>query len=143
MYIEAFQHLDNEPYQPDTSISHVQSIKNTISEHLNVILNNLCLIHKLDKSKLNHSTIESIFKNNNATKIQYVSNLIYLINNLDSVLSTIKNDDKELVLTDTNSNDFGVYIKSDVNFHDKLFVHICNNILTNAYWQSTIQWIEV
>lgn len=143
MYIEAYQHLDNEPCQPDTSITHVQSLKNTITENINVIINNLYLIHKIDKSQLNQSNFESIFKNINDKQTQYISNLKYLIDNLELVLSTIKKENKELVLTDTNSKEFGIYINPDVNFNDRLFVHISNNVIPNQYWQSTIQWIEI
>lgn len=40
MYIEAYQMLNNEPFQPDTSITQVQ-LKNTISENINIIINDL------------------------------------------------------------------------------------------------------
>lgn len=143
MYIEAYQHLDNEPCQPDTSITHVQSLKNTITENINVIINNLCLIHKIDKSQLNQSSFKSIFENNNNTKLKYISNLKYFIENIDLILLTIKNENKKFVLTDTNSKEFGIYIEPDVNFNNRLFIHIANNVIPDNYSQSTIQWIEV
>ena len=89
------------------------------------------------------TNIDEIFKNNNETNIQSVSNLKYLIDNLNSVLSIIQKEKKELVLTDKHSKEFGIYIETDVNFNDRFFVHISNNIIPNLYWQSTIQWIEV
>ena len=143
MYIEAYQISDNEPFQPDTSITHVQSLKNTITENINVIINNLCLIHKIDKSQLNQSSFKSIFENINNTKTQYISNLKFVTENIDLILSTIKNESKELALTDTNSKEFGIYINPDINFNDRLFVHISNNVIPDQYWQSTIQWIEI
>ena len=142
MYIEAYQMLNNEPFQPDTSITQVQ-LKNTISENINIIINDLYVKHKTYKEQLKETNINDIFKNNNDTNIQNVSNLKYLINNLDLVLSTIKTDQKELVLTDNDFKEFGIYIEPDVNFNDKFFVHISNNIIPNLYWQSTIQWIEI
>lgn len=142
MYIEAYQMLDNEPFQPDTSINQVQ-LKNTISENITIIINDLYAKHKTYKEQLKETNINDIFKNNNDKNIQSVSNLKYLINNLDLILSTIKTDQKELVLTDNDFKEFGIYIKPDVNFNDKFFVHISNNIIPNLYWQSTIQWIEV
>lgn len=142
MYIEAYQMLNNEPFQPDTSITQVQ-LKKTISENINIIINDLYVKHKTYKEQLKETNINDIFKNNNDTNIQNVSNLKYLINNLDLVLSTIKTDQKELVLTDNDFKEFGIYIEPDVNFNDKFFVHISNNIIPNLYWQSTIQWIEV
>lgn len=98
---------------------------------------------EIDKSQLNQSSFKSIFENNNNTKTQYISNLKYFIENIDLILLTIKNENKEIVLTDTNSKEFGIYIEPDVNFNNKLFIHIANNVIPNNYWQSTIQWIEV
>lgn len=142
MYIEAYQMLNNEPFQPDTSITQVQ-LKNTISENINIIINDLYAKHKVYKEQLNETNINDILKNNNDTDIQNVSNLKYLIDNLNSVLSIIQKEKKELVLTDKHSKEFGIYIETDVNFNDRFFVHISNNIIPNLYWQSTIQWIEV
>lgn len=45
MYIEAYQMLNNEPFQPDTLITQVQ-LKNTISENINTIINDLYSKHK-------------------------------------------------------------------------------------------------
>lgn len=143
MYIEAYQMLDNEPFEPDTTITHIQSLKKTISENTNIIINDFYSNHKIYKQKLTNLTIDDIFKNNNETNIQTMSNLQYFINNVDLVLSTIIKKNKELTLTDANYKEFGIYIKPDVNFKDKLSVHISNNIIPNLYWQSTIQWIEV
>ena len=142
MYIEAYQMLNNEPFQPDTSINQVQ-LKNTISENINTIINDLYSKHKTYKEQMIETNIDEIFKNNNETNIQSVSNLKYLIDNLNSVLSIIQKEKKELVLTDKHSKEFGIYIETDVNFNDRFFVHISNNIIPNLYWQSTIQWIEV
>lgn len=142
MYIEAYQMLNNEPFQPDTSITQVQ-LKNTISENITIIINNLYSKHKTYKEQMIETNIDEIFKNNNETNIQSVSNLKYLIDNLNSVLSIIQKEKKELVLTDKHSKEFGIYIETDVNFNDRFFVHISNNIIPNLYWQSTIQWIEV
>lgn len=142
MYIEAYQMLNNEPFQPDTSITQVQ-LKNTISENINIIINDLYAKHKVYKEQMIETNIDEIFKNNNETHIQSVSNLKYLIDNLNSVLSIIQKEKKELVLTDNDSKEFGIYIEPDVNFNNKFFVHISNNIIPNLYWQSTIQWIEV
>lgn len=142
MYIEAYQMLNNEPFQPDTSITQVQ-LKNTISENITIIINDLYSKHKTYKEQMIETNIDEIFKNNNETNIQSVSNLKYLIDNLNSVLSIIQKEKKELVLTDKHSKEFGIYIKTDVNFNDRFFIHISNNIIPNLYWQSTIQWIEV
>lgn len=142
MYIEAYQMLNNEPFQPDTSITQVQ-LKNTISENINIIINDLYAKHKVYKEQMIETNIDEIFKNNNETHIQSISNLKYLIDNLNSVLSIIQKEKKELVLTDNDSKEFGIYIEPDVNFNNKFFVHISNNIIPNLYWQSTIQWIEV
>lgn len=142
MYIEAYQMLNNEPFQPDTSITQVQ-LKNTISENITIIINDLYSKHKTYKEQMIETNIDEIFKNNNETNIQSVSNLKYLIDNLNSVLSIIQKEKKELVLTDKHSKEFGIYIETDVNFNDRFFVHISNNIIPNLYWQSTIQWIEV
>ena len=142
MYIEAYQMLDNEPFQPDTSINQVQ-LKNTISENINIIINDLYAKQKTYKEQMIETNIDEIFKNNNETNIQSVSNLKYIIENLNLVLLIIQKEKKELVLTDKDSKEFGVYIKPDVNFNDRFFVHISNNIIPNLYWQSTIQWIEV
>lgn len=142
MYIEAYQMLNNEPFQPDTSITQVQ-LKNTISENINTIIIDLYSKHKTYKEQMIETNIDEIFKNNNETNIQSVSNLKYLIDNLNSVLSIIQKEKKELVLTDKHSKEFGIYIETDVNFNDRFFVHISNNIIPNLYWQSTIQWIEV
>lgn len=142
MYIEAYQMLNNEPFQPDTSITQVQ-LKNTISENINIIINDLYSKHKTYKEQMIETNIDEIFKNNNETNIQSVSNLKYLIDNLNSVLSIIQKEKKELVLTDKHSKEFGIYIETDINFNDRFFVHISNNIIPNLYWQSTIQWIEV
>ena len=142
MYIEAYQMLNNEPFQPDTSITQVQ-LKNTISENINIIINDLYWKHKTYKEQMIETNIDEIFKNNNETNIQSVSNLKYLIDNLNSVLSIIQKEKKELVLTDKHSKEFGIYIETDINFNDRFFVHISNNIIPNLYWQSTIQWIEV
>lgn len=142
MYIEAYQMLDNEPFQPDTSINQVQ-LKNTISENINIIINDLYAKQKTYKEQMIETNIDEIFKNNNETNIQSVSNLKYIIENLNLVLLIIQKEKKELFLTDKDSKEFGVYIKPDVNFNDRFFVHISNNIIPNLYWQSTIQWIEV
>ena len=143
MYIEAYQMLNNEPFQPDTSINQVQ-LKNTISENINIIINDLYAKHKTYKEQMIETNINEIFKNNNnETNIQSVSNLKYLIDNLNSVLSIIQKEKKKLILTDKHSKEFGIYIENDVNFNDRFFVHISNNIIPNLYWQSTIQWIEV
>ena len=142
MYIEAYQMLDNEPFQPDTSINQVQ-LKNTISENINIIINDLYAKQKTYKEQMIETNIDEIFKNNNETNIQSVSNLKYIIENLNLVLLIIQKEKKELVLTDKDSKEFGVYIKPDVNFNDRFFVHISNNIIPNLYWQSTIQWIEI
>ena len=142
MYIEAYQMLDNEPFQPDTSINQVQ-LKNTISENITIITNDLYAKHKTYKEQMIETNIDEIFKNNNETNIQSISNLKYIIENLNLVLLIIQKEKKELVLTDKYSKEFGVYIKPDVNFNDRFFVHISNNIIPNLYWQSTIQWIEV
>lgn len=143
MYIEAYQISDNEPYQPDTTITHVKSLIDTISENVQIIIDDLCSKYKLDEEQLDQSNFESIFKNNNSKKIEYMSNLKYLIDNLELVLSTIEKENRELVLTDTNSEEFGIYIKPDTKFNHKLFVNISKNIIPNIYCQSTIQWIEV
>lgn len=142
MYIEAYQMLDNEPFQPDTSINQVQLI-NTISENITIIINDLYAKHKTYKEQMIETNIDEIFKNNNETNIQSMSNLKYIIENLNLILLIIQKEKKELVLTDKDSKEFGVYIKPDVNFNDRFFVHISNNIIPNLYWQSTIQWIEV
>lgn len=142
MYIEAYQMFDNEPFQPDTSINQVQ-LKNTISENINIIINDLYAKQKTYKEQMIETNIDEIFKNNNETNIQSVSNLKYIIENLNLVLLIIQKEKKELVLTDKDSKEFGVYIKPDVNFNDRFVVHISNNIIPNLYWQSTIQWIEV
>jgi hypothetical protein len=144
MYIEAYQMLDNEPFQPDTSINQAQ-LKNTISENITIIINDLYAKHKTYKEQMIETNINEIFKNNNnnETNIQSVSNLKYIIENLNLVLLIIQKEKKELVLTDKDSKEFGIYIKPDVNFNDRFFVHISNNIIPNLYWQSTIQWIEV
>ena len=142
MYIEAYQMLDNEPFQPDTSINQVQ-LKNTISENINIIINDLYAKQKTYKEQMIETNIDEIFKNNNETNIQSVSNLKYIIENLNLVLLIIQKEKKELFLTDKDSKEFGVYIKPDVNFNNRFFVHISNNIIPNLYWQSTIQWIEV
>lgn len=143
MYIEAYQISDNEPYQPDTTITHVTSLKDTISKNVEIIIDDLCSKYKFDKEKLNQSNFESIFKNNNSEKIEYMSNLKYLIDNIELVLSIIEKENMELILTDTNSKEFGIYIKPDEEFNNKLFVHISENIIPNLYCQSTIQWIEI
>ena len=143
MYIEAYQISDNEPYQPDTTITHIKSLNDTISENVQIIIDDLCSKYKFDEEQLDQSHFESIFKNNNSKKIEYMSNLKYLIDNIDLVLSTIKKENMELVLTDTNSKEFGIYIKPDTEFNNKLFVNINENIIPNIYCQSTIQWIEV
>lgn len=143
MYIEAYQISDNEPFQPDTTITHVKSLKDTISENVQIIIDDLCSKHKFDEEQLNQSNFESIFKNNNSKIIEYISNLKYLIDNIELILSTIEKENMELVLTDTKSKEFGIYIKPDTDFNNKLFVNISENIIPNMYSQSTIQWIEI
>lgn len=143
MYIEAYQLSDNKPFQPDTTITHVKSLKDTISENVQIIIDDLCSKHKFDEEQLNQSNFESIFKNNNSKIIEYISNLKYLIDNIELILSTIEKENMELVLTDTNSKEFGIYIKPDTDFNNKLFVNISENIIPNMYSQSTIQWIEI
>ena len=93
MYIEAYQMLDNEPFQPDTSINQVQ-LKNTISENINIIINDLYAKQKTYKEQMIETNIDEIFKNNNETNIQSVSNLKYIIENLNLVLLIIQKEKK-------------------------------------------------
>lgn len=137
MYIQAHE------FDCEIGMSLVTDFKKQVQKYATTILENLCKKENIDKTKIPDITIDNMFDRN--TRLLSISDnvtqLNYLINNIDEVLERITELDT-LFLTDADYKQFSIDIKPDSRFPDKLHTVICNCVNPRICYEVTIQWVD-
>ena len=137
MYIQAHE------FDCEIGMSLVTDFKKQVQKYATTILENLCKKENIDKTKIPDITIDNMFDRN--TRLLSISDnvtqLNYLINNIDEVLERITELDP-LFLVDSNYKQFSIDIDRDSRFPEKFRAVIGNSVDPRICYEVTIQWVD-